>query len=73
MSLTQQDLKQIRFIVNDVVSDIRQRLERVEENTAVTRRILEKNELNEKSSFGRRLLKLESGMQKIGVAASSAK
>jgi len=121
MSLTKQDLKQIRFIVNDVVSDIREdvkllkedvqvlkadvsnlkssigrletkfdtldsrvgilesgstsimgmlrsqgeRLTRMEENTAVCRRILERNELTEKSSHGKRIFRLESGVQKI--------
>jgi hypothetical protein len=100
MSLTQQDLKQIRFIVDDVVSDIREdvkvlkadvavlkadvgvlkadvlsikgildihdrRLSRVEENTAVCRRILERNELSEKSGHGKRIYRLESGVQKI--------
>ncbi len=73
MSLTKEDLQQIRFIVKDEVSDIRHRLERVEENTTISRRILEKNELSEKSSHGRRLFRVESRLHKVGVAATTGK
>jgi chromosome segregation ATPase len=50
-----------------------ERLARVEENTAVSRRILEKNELTEKSTHGRRLYRVESRIHKMGVAATTAK
>jgi len=59
--------------INITLKSHDQRLTRVEENTAVSRRILEKNELTERSGYGRRLVKVESGMQKIGLAASSVK
>jgi len=73
MLFTTTNIQQLRLMMREELFDIRQRLERVVENTAITRRILEKNELNERSSFGRRLVKLESGMQKISTAASSIK
>jgi hypothetical protein len=85
MPLTKDDLLQIRLIVKEEVSDIRadvasinttlnihdQRLTRVEENTAISRKILEKNELTEKSTHGRRLYRVESRIHKMGVVATT--
>ncbi len=87
MPLTKDDFLQIRLIVKEEVSDIRadvasinytlkvydQRLTRVEENTTVSRRILEKNELTEKSTHGRRLYRVESRVHKMGVVATTGK